>query len=81
MIKANDARELVIKSFDLSDALMLIAVESKNGKLECFFDKGNCLTKNNALDYRNGLKSLGYNVRAYGPYRIKISWDLFYEKD
>lgn len=75
---AEEARKNVVESFDISEALELVRRESLNGKLECSFRKGDCVTNPVALDYENGLKALGYKVRPYGPYVIKISWDIHY---
>ena len=80
-MRAEDAAKIVLDSFDISDALKLIEQESKKGKLECHFTKGNCLTKITTLDYKNGLKALGYHCRSYGPYLMKISWDPHYIED
>lgn len=80
-MRAEHARKNVLDSFDVSEALKLIEQESKKGKLECYFEKGNCVTNTVALDYMNGLKALGYHCRPYGPYKIKISWDVHYVED
>jgi len=80
-MRVEDARKNMLDSFDISEALKLIEQESKKGKLECYFKKGDCVTKPVALDYMNGLKALGYHCRPYGPYRMTISLDVHYVED
>jgi len=74
-MKASDARKNVVDSFDLSEAINLITEESLKGNLQCHFHKGNCIDGPVALDYSNGLIALGFQVRPYGPYLIRITWD------
>lgn len=74
-MKPEYARKNVIAHFDLSEAINLIKEESKKGMLECTFRKGCSNTDINALNYRNGLIALGYNVKTFGPFIIVISWE------
>jgi len=74
-MNAETARGIVIDNFALTEAINAITEAAMKGDLHCYFEKGNCVTSPVALDYRNGLIALGYQVRPYGPYRMKITWD------
>lgn len=79
LITPDKARRNVVESFDLQEALELIEQESKKGKLQCRFKKGNSAEKVLAIDYMNGLKALGYHCEpATGPYDLYISWEKSY---